>query len=235
MSKILVIEDDKEINNLICEYMASAGYEMLSATNGLSGLSMLEKNDDIDLCLLDLMLPMKSGDRVIQNLREFSDVPVIVLSAKDTIQTKIDLFRLGADDYLTKPFDLDELLVRVEAVIRRGKKDSGHIQGKTGHTQGKTVYTYKNIIMDDNAGQVTVSGSRLELTAKEYAILKLLITNPNKLFSKANLFESVWDETYFPEDNALKVHMSNLRNKIKKYDDQEYIETVWGMGYKLSE
>ena len=235
MSKILVIEDDKEINNLICEYMASAGYEMLSATNGLSGLSMLEMNDDIDLCLLDLMLPMKSGDRVIQNLREFSDVPVIVLSAKDTIQTKIDLFRLGADDYLTKPFDLDELLVRVEAVIRRGKKDSGLIQGKTGHTQGKTVYTYKNIIMDDNAGQVTVSGSRLELTAKEYAILKLLITNPNKLFSKANLFESVWDETYFPEDNALKVHMSNLRNKIKKYDDQEYIETVWGMGYKLSE
>lgn len=235
MSKILVIEDDKEINNLICEYMASAGYEMLSATNGLSGLSMLEKNDDIDLCLLDLMLPMKSGDRVIQNLREFSDVPVIVLSAKDTIQTKIDLFRLGADDYLTKPFDLDELLVRVEAVIRRGKKGSGHIQGKTGHTQGKTVYTYKNIIMDDNAGQVTVSGSRLELTAKEYAILKLLITNPNKLFSKANLFESVWDETYFPEDNALKVHMSNLRNKIKKYDDQDYIETVWGMGYKLSE
>lgn len=235
MSKILVIEDDKEINNLICEYMASAGYEMLSATNGLSGLSMLEKNDDIDLCLLDLMLPMKSGDRVIQNLREFSDVPVIVLSAKDTIQTKIDLFRLGADDYLTKPFDLDELLVRVEAVIRRGKKGSGHIQGKTGNTQGKTVYTYKNIIMDDNAGQVTVSGSRLELTAKEYAILKLLITNPNKLFSKANLFESVWDETYFPEDNALKVHMSNLRNKIKKYDDQDYIETVWGMGYKLSE
>ena len=235
MSKILVIEDDKEINNLICEYMASAGYEMLSATNGLSGLSMLEKNDDIDLCLLDLMLPMKSGDRVIQNLREFSDVPVIVLSAKDTIQTKIDLFRLGADDYLTKPFDLDELLVRVEAVIRRGKKGSGHIQGKTGHTQGKTVYTYKNIIMDDNAGQVTVSGSRLELTAKEYAILKLLITNPNKLFSKANLFESVWDETYFPEDNALKVHMSNLRNKIKKYDDQDYIEPVWGMGYKLSE
>lgn len=235
MSKILVIEDDKEINNLICEYMASAGYEMLSATNGLSGLSILEKNDDIDLCLLDLMLPMKSGDRVIQSLREFSDVPVIILSAKDTIQTKIDLFRLGADDYLTKPFDLDELLVRVEAVIRRGVKNNGHTQGGAGHTQGESVYTYKNIIMDDKAGQVTVRGSRLELTAKEYAILKLLITNPNKLFSKANLFESVWDETYFPEDNALKVHMSNLRNKIKKYDDQEYIETVWGMGYKLSE
>lgn len=235
MSRILVIEDDKEINNLVCEYMASAGYEMLSATNGLSGLSMLEKNDDIDLCLLDLMLPMKSGDRVIQSLREFSDVPVIILSAKDTIQAKIDLFRLGADDYLTKPFDLDELLVRVEAVIRRGVKNNGHTQGGAGHTQGKSVYTYKNIIMDDKAGQVTVRGNRLELTAKEYAILKLLITNPNKLFSKANLFESVWDETYYPEDNSLKVHMSNLRNKIKKYDDQEYIETVWGMGYKLSE
>ncbi|WP_294405115.1 response regulator transcription factor, partial [uncultured Ruminococcus sp.] len=109
MSKILVIEDDKEINRLICEYLTENGYEMLSASNGLAGLNVLEQTPDIDLCLLDLMLPMKSGDRVMQSLREFSDVPVIVLSAKETVQTKIDLFRLGVDDYITKPFDLDEL------------------------------------------------------------------------------------------------------------------------------
>lgn len=281
MTKILVIEDDKEINRLICEYLTESGYELLSATNGIAGLSLLENTPDIDLCLLDLMLPMKSGDRVMQSLREFSDVPVIVLSAKDTVQTKIDLFRLGVDDYITKPFDLDELLVRVEAVLARCKYRgyagyTGGSKGMAGHSpsarynedcmninggsgpdigdvnedgeptnkpktkktkvlhQGHT-YTYKNLIMDDEAKTVTANGNKLVLTAKEYGILRLLLANPNKLFSKANLFESVWDETYYPEDNVLKVHMSNLRNKIKKYDDSEYIETVWGMGYKLAE
>lgn len=251
MSKILVIEDDKEINRLICEYLTENGYEMLSASNGLAGLNVLEQTPDIDLCLLDLMLPMKSGDRVMQSLRGFSDVPVIVLSAKDTVQTKIDLFRLGADDYITKPFDLDELIVRVEAVLGRCDyrksrgyasrnnemaRESSNVKTK----QTKVVhqgyrYIYKNLTMDDEAKNVTVNGNKLDITAKEYGILRLLLTNPNKLFSKANLFESVWNETYYPEDSVLKVHMSNLRNKIKKYDDQEYIETVWGMGYKLAE
>ena len=281
MSKILVIEDDKEINRLICEYLTENGYEMLSASNGLAGLNVLEQTPDVDLCLLDLMLPMKSGDRVMQSLREFSDVPVIVLSAKETVQTKIDLFRLGVDDYITKPFDLDELLVRVEAVMnrciyRKSSGDSCGIKGIAGYSsndkksvasmdirdrinserentnvgvasgneintkntkvlhQGYT-YIYKHLTMDDEAKNVMVNGNKLDITAKEYGILRLLLTNPNKLFSKANLFESVWDETYYPEDNVLKVHMSNLRNKIKKYDDQEYIETVWGMGYKLAE
>lgn len=144
MPKLLVIEDDREINHLICEYMAEAGYEMLSASNGLEGLSMLERIKDIDLCLLDLVL-------------------------------------------------------------------------------------------DDQAKIVRVNGNKIDLTVKEYGILKLLLENPKKLFSKANLFESVWNETYYPEDNALKVHMSNLRTKIKKYDDRGYIETVWGMGYKLAD
>lgn len=235
MPKLLVIEDDREINHLICEYMAEAGYEMLSASNGLEGLSMLERIKDIDLCLLDLMLPMKSGDRVISRLREFSEVPVIVLSAKDTIQTKIDLFRMGADDYITKPFDLDELLVRVEAVLKRTAYRVGAGENQKQEEKAGQSYSYKNLVLDDQAKIVRVNGNKLDLTVKEYGILKLLLENPKKLFSKANLFESVWNETYYPEDNALKVHMSNLRTKIKKYDDQEYIETVWGMGYKLAD
>lgn len=235
MPKLLVIEDDREINHLICEYMAEAGYEMLSASNGLEGLSMLERIKDIDLCLLDLMLPMKSGDRVIARLREFSEVPVIVLSAKDTIQTKIDLFRMGADDYITKPFDLDELLVRVEAVLKRATYRAGAGENRKQEQKSGQSYSYKNLVLDDQAKIVRVNGNKLDLTVKEYGILKLLLENPKKLFSKANLFESVWNETYYPEDNALKVHMSNLRTKIKKYDDREYIETVWGMGYKLAD
>ncbi len=235
MPKLLVIEDDREINHLICEYMAEAGYEMLSASNGLEGLSMLERVKDIDLCLLDLILPMKSGDRVIAGLREFSEVPVIVLSAKDTIQTKIDLFRMGADDYITKPFDLDELLVRVEAVLKRTAYRAGTGENRKQEQKAGQSYSYKNLVLDDQAKIVRVNGNKLDLTVKEYGILKLLLENPKKLFSKANLFESVWNETYYPEDNVLKVHMSNLRTKIKKYDDREYIETVWGMGYKLAD
>ena len=235
MPKLLVIEDDREINHLICEYMAEAGYEMLSASNGQEGLSMLERIKDIDLCLLDLMLPMKSGDRVIARLREFSEVPVIVLSAKDTIQTKIDLFRMGADDYITKPFDLDELLVRVEAVLKRTAYRTGAGENRKQEQKAGQSYSYKNLVLDDQAKIVRVNGNKLDLTVKEYRILKLLLEIPKKLFSKANLFESVWNETYYPEDNALKVHMSNLRTKIKKYDDREYIETVWGMGYKLAD
>ena len=235
MPKLLVIEDDREINHLICEYMAEAGYEMLSASNGLEGLSMLERIKDIDLCLLDLMLPMKSGDRVIAGLREFSEVPVIVLSAKDTIQTKIDLFRMGAADYITQPFDLDELLVRVEAVLKRTAYRVGTGENRKQEQKAGQSYSYKNLVLDDQAKIVRVNGNKLDLTVKEYGILKLLLENPKKLFSKANLFESVWNETYYPEDNALKVHMSNLRTKIKKYDDREYIETVWGMGYKLAD
>ena len=222
MAKILIIEDDKEINRLICEYLTSLSYEMISENDGASGLKRLENEADIDLCLLDLMLPFKSGDMVLKSLREFSKVPVIVISAKDMVQTKIDIIRLGADDYITKPFDLDEMAVRIEAVLRRYNKN-----------QPDANVTFKNMRLDEEAKTISVNGNRLDLTSKEYAILELLLKNRTKLFSKANLFESVWNEPYFVEDNTLKVHMSNIRNKIKKYDDEEYIETIWGMGYKL--
>ena len=174
------------------------------------------------------MLPYQSGDMVLKKMREFSKLPVIVLSAKDTVQTKIDVIRLGADDYITKPFDLDEVAVRIEAVLRRAG------QGAEQKTSAHPVrLTFKQMVLDCEAKTVTVNGHKLELTGKEYGILELLLKNQTKLYSKANLFESVWNEPYYAEDNTLKVHMSNIRNKIKKYDEEEYIETIWGMGYKL--
>lgn len=225
--QILIVEDDQQINNLLCEYLSTQGYEVLSARHGLEATSVLEKNKNIDLVLLDLMLPFRSGDMVLQQLRETSEIPVIVLSAKDTVHTKIDLIRMGADDYITKPFDLDEVLVRIEAVLRRTKKaqekeDKSHVE-----------LTFKNLRLDNNAKVVYVKDKPLTLTSKEYGILELMLQNPTKLFSKANLFESVWNEEYFSEDTTLKVHMSNIRTKIKQYDEEEYIETVWGMGYRL--
>lgn len=225
MTKILVAEDDAEINRLICEYLTSEGYEVITAANGIQALSILQSQNDISLLVLDIMMPYQSGDVVLKKLREFSDLPVIILSAKDMVQTKIDVMRMGADDYITKPFDLDEVLVRIEAVLRR--------TGKTADKDVNKLLQFKKLCLDTNSKTVTVDGSMIDITSKEYGILMLLLENPTKLFSKANLYESIWEEAYFSEDNTLKVHMSNLRNKIKKYDAEEYIETVWGMGYRL--
>lgn len=227
MKRILITEDDKEINRLICAYLSSQGYETLSAMNGLDAVRMIREEKDLSLLILDLMLPFQSGDMVLQKIREFSDIPVIVVSAKSETGTKISLIRSGADDYLTKPFDLDELLVRVEAILRR-------YEGNALNTPQSKKLTYKNLILDITAGTATVCGKALSLTSKEFAILELMLKYPTKLWSKANLFESVWGENYLSDDNTVKVHMSNIRQKIKKLDsDNEYIETVWGMGYRL--
>lgn len=227
MKKILTAEDDKEINRLICEYLSSQGYETLSASNGLDAVRIVRERNDLSLLILDLMLPFKSGDMVLRKIREFSDIPVIVVSAKSETRSKIDLIRIGADDYLTKPFDLDELSARVEAVLRR-------YDGNTHKRTEAEILSYKNLILDMTSGTASVCGEALVLTSKEFAILELMLKNPIKLWSKANIFESIWGESYLSDDNTVKVHMSNIRSKLKKIDpDNEYIETVWGMGYRL--
>lgn len=226
MAKILIAEDDKEINRLLSEFLRNQGYSIVSAFNGLEANSILQQAEDISLVLLDLMLPYKSGDMILSELRQTSDKPVIIISAKDAVRTKIELIHMGADDYITKPFDLDEIFVRIEAVLRR--------VGRMPDDNSNKILEHKDLVMDCDSKTVTVNKNILVLTGKEYAILYLMLKNKTKLFSKANLFESVWNEPYFNSDNTLKVHMSNLRNKIKQYaPDDEYIETVWGMGYRL--
>lgn len=236
MIKILVVEDDKEIRLLLKAFLEKNGYIVVTAKNGIDGLHLFEMEQDVSLVLLDIMLPYKGGDDLLSDIRSLSDVPVIMISAKSMVQTKVDLMRTGADDYITKPFDLDEVLVRIEAVLRRSTV--GGMVTRTGNSissaQGKT-YSFKNLVLNTDCKRASVKGRVLNLTAKEYAILELMLSNPKKLFSKANLFESVWDEEYVPEDSTLKVHISNLRTKLKEYDNEEYIETVWGMGYKLKE
>lgn len=224
MPKILVVEDDTEINRLMKDYLISQNYTVISAFDGLEALSIIQNQSDISLILLDLMLPFQSGDRVLKKIREFSNIPVIIISAKDTIQTKIDIIRMGADDYITKPFDLDEISARIEAVLRRS--------GQYKNTQNE-VLAFRKLSLDMQNKSVLFDGHKLDITAKEYAILELMMRYPTKLFSKANLFESIWNEEYLGDENTVKVHISNLRNKIKEYSDDEYIETVWGMGYRL--
>jgi DNA-binding response OmpR family regulator len=223
MDRILIVEDSKDVNLMLAETLEQEGYEVKSAFTGIDGMKEA-RTKEYDLILLDLMLPFKSGDEILKELRTFSDIPVIVISAKDMVGTKIDLLKLGADDYITKPFDLGEVAARVASNLRRSHKREKVSQ----------VMIYKDMEMNVQEKRVTVNGVALDLTAKEILIIQLLMENPGKVFSKANLYESIWQDEYLGDDNAVKTHMSNLRSKLKKANqNEEYIETVWGLGYRL--
>ncbi|MDE6312228.1 MAG: response regulator transcription factor [Lachnospiraceae bacterium] len=222
MKTILIIEDEKNVNELLAKTLSEADFETLSAYTGLEGLEFFRQKK-VDLVLLDLMLPYKSGDEVLREIRRENDIPVIVISAKEMVRTKIDLLTLGADDYITKPFDLGEVTARVISCLRR--------YGGIGHNK---QLIYKDMILDLEAKTVMVNGKEIALTATEYQILELFLQYPNKVFSKANLYETLWNEEYLGEENVIKTHISNLRNKLRSVSaDTEYIETVWGLGYRL--
>lgn len=221
--KILLVEDDAEISKLLADFLQENGYEVLCQYDGLHVLECLRKQD-VDLVLLDIMLPYRNGDAVLAAVRECSAVPVIVISAKGATQNKIDLLRLGADDYITKPFDLEEVLARIESNLRRAKFQ----------TDAPACLHHGDLSLDLNDHTAFLRGRELTLTAKEFAILELLMQYPDKIFSKANLFQSVWNAEYISEDNTLNVHISNLRNKLKAVcPDGNFIDTVWGIGYRL--
>lgn len=222
MKNILIVEDDREINNILKEFLKDNNYNIIQAFNGKEGLK--EINNHIDMVLLDLMLPYKSGDELLKYIREKSNIPILVISAKDLVQVKVDIFKLGADDYITKPFDLDEVLARIEANFRKYNVVEDRI----------IELKYKDIVINEENKTVNINGMQIDFTSKEYSILVLLIKYPEKVFSKKNLFESVWNEEYFGEENTLNVHLSNLRKKLNIYGkEDEYIETLWGMGYRL--
>lgn len=222
MERILIIEDEKDVNQLLAKHLQDSGYETVSVWNGLDGITQLQKQH-FDMILLDLMLPYKSGDEVLKEIRKNCDIPVIVISAKDLVGTKIDLLTLGADDYITKPFDLGEVTARVVSNLRRC-----HMQ------EHKKQLSYKELTLDTETKTLTINGAELELTAKEYGIMERLLQSPNKVFSKANLYETIWGDEYLSDENVIKTHISNLRTKMKSHSETEYIETVWGLGYRLA-
>lgn len=229
MERLLVIEDNVNVSRMLCEVLRDDGYEVDAAYDGMTGLQKF-KEGDYQMLLLDLMLPYRSGDEILKEIRTYSDIPVMILSAKDMIHTKIDMLQLGADDYITKPFDLGEVSARVETHLRRYRKCNGNQQTD----EDDLIYTYKDLQLSSAMKKATVGENELDLTAKEYQILELLLMNQNKVFSKANLYETLWQEEYLGDDNAIKTHISNLRSKLKKANPEgEYIETVWGLGYRM--
>ena len=216
---VLIIEDDEKINSLLCNILKQSGYEVETALNGWDGYE-LAMNLEYSLILMDLMLPMKSGEEILRELRVRKNTPVIVLSAKNAVNNRNELLRLGADDFICKPFDIDEVLLRIDAVLRR--------------TEGtQTVLTFKDMRVDKTSKRVFVCDNEICCTAMEYDILETMLSNPNKIFSKRNLFESITGNEYVSDDNTMNVHISNMRKKIARITEENYIQTVYGMGYRL--
>ncbi|WP_027624126.1 response regulator transcription factor [Clostridium lundense] len=224
---ILVVEDDVDINNLLCKMLRKQGYNVRSAYSG-SEAKMCVEYEDFQLVLLDLMLPGITGEELICEIRKLKIMPLIVISAKTEQDTKIGVLKLGADDFISKPFDTNEVLARIEAQLRRYMIFS--------NTSGKSnTLVFKDLVLNRETLEVTVRNEKIYLTAREFTILELLMTNPSKVFTKANLFEHAWNEEFLGDDNTVNVHISNIRSKLAKINpDTEYIHTVWGIGYKLS-
>ena len=222
---ILIVEDDKEIRDGIEIFLKSQNYNVFKAADGVEGLEVMERKK-ISLAIVDIMMPRMDGVTMTMKLREKYDFPVIMLSAKSEETDKVIGLNIGADDYVTKPFDIKEVTARVEVQIRRAET--------TGRKEEEHRFTYQELEL--NKGDFTVKVGNTELphiTKQEFSILELLLKHPKKVFSKEEMFEYAWEEQYMGETKTLDVHISNIRKKIKAVTDKEYIETVWGIGYRL--
>ena len=227
---ILIVEDENDVNRLLATILSE--YETKSAFSGTEAAMWLAQKR-FDLVLLDLMLPGMTGEEVIADMcRQGIKTPVIVISAKQDVADRVNVLRLGADDFIMKPFEIDEVIARVEAVLRRCVLKEAQDDKKSGESR---VLTFKNLTLNHDTRQVVVNDTEVTLTVKEFDILELLLRYPKKVFTRENLFTAIWGEDYFGEDNTVNVHISNLRQKLSKADkNTEYIKTVWGIGFKMA-
>lgn len=220
---LLIIEDHNDINAMIQDYLQKQGFQCDQAYSGTEGRLYYSTND-YDLIILDLMLPGLSGEELLEDIRKHSNVPVIVLSAKDSLDSKVNVLGAGADDYLCKPFELEELLARIQVQLRKSNK-----------TSINTALQYKQLLLDSEQYDAKINDTYLNLTKHEYLILELLIRNPKRVFTKEEIYEYAWNDTYYGDDKTINTHMSNIRKKIRTQVAEEYIKTVWGIGFKMAE
>lgn len=228
--RILLVEDDTEISEMLKNYLATENYEVVCAFDGQEACDRFDK-EPFALVLLDLMIPKISGMGVMGHIRKKSYVPIIILSARDTESDKTLGLGLGADDYITKPFSVVEVLARIKAALRRTMHYDNNV---TANNDEPVILEAGDLVMNLSDYTVTKKGEAVDLTAKEFEILKLLMQNPKKVYTKEQLYSLVWNDAYLGDENAVNVHISRLRNKIE--DDSRkpvYILTVWGIGYKL--
>lgn len=223
MPHILIIEDDTDINNSTAEYLRRQGCSCSQAFSGTEG-RLLWREGGIDLLLVDLMLPGLSGSELIAEIRQSSRTPVIVLSAKTELSDKVELLGLGADDYLTKPYQLEELWARILVQLRHAS---------AAPTGGLLHYRDWELNLDEMT--LTAAGQQVNLTSHEFKIIELLTGRPKRVFTKQQIYKAVWQEEYAIEDKTITVHISNIRAKLRPSGTDCYIQTVWGIGFKLAE
>lgn len=219
MQTIAIIDDDWHINEVLADLLTREGYEVLRAYSGTEAVYLLSQNKP-DLVLLDLMMPGLSGEEVLARIKE---IPVIVISAKKEVTHKVDLLLGGAADYITKPFDVRELLARIAVQLRDAEKSN------------RSRLTFGELTLDTDSHQVCVREESIKLTKTEYGILKLLMMNPGQVITKSQILDKVSEETPDCVESSLKVHISNLRKKLREASGNDYIETVWGIGFKMKE
>jgi len=228
-TQILVCDDDKEIVDAIEIYLSQEGYKILKAYDGNQALEILEKND-IQLLIMDVMMPRLDGIRATLKIREYSSIPIIILSAKSEDSDKILGLNIGADDYISKPFNPLELVARVKSNLRR-YTSLGNISG-----EGKSLYQVGGLTINDENKQVSVDGETVKMTPIEYNILLLLVKNLGKVFSINEIYESIWNEEAIGVDNTVAVHIRHIREKIEiNPKEPKYLKVVWGVGYKIDD
>ena len=229
--RILVADDDKDIRSVLALYMEDAGFEVVEAADGGEALAILE-GQPIDLCLLDIMMPVMDGYHVLKRIRETSDVPVIVISAKGQDPEKILGLNLGADDYMVKPFNPLEAVARVNSNLRRAKGSVARAQGQD-DVRPSQVLRCRDLELDVEACLLTRGGTPIDLTPVELRIMTLLMGHPGRVFTKQQIYEHGWDEPYVAAENSVMVCLSKLRTKLDANDPQAYIKTIRGIGYRL--
>ena len=222
MKRILIIEDDSDINGMLSEALKKSGYECICAFSGTEGLLRIEQ-EKFDLILLDMMLHGISGSEVLSRSSGLTTAPFIVLSAVDDLDSKVSMLTNGAVDYITKPFQIEELRARILV----------HLRNRSGEDTCSCM-EYKNLKLDMDNHVVTISGTELQFTQQEYKILELLLRNKNKVYSKQEIYQYAWDDYYIGEDKTINVHISNIRQKLKKITEEEYIDTIWGIGFRMA-
>lgn len=225
--KILVCDDEKEILEILELYLEKEGYEIIKAKDGLDGIEKVKENTDIDLAILDIMMPRADGYKVVKEIRKLYTMPIIMLSAKNQDADKILGLDLGADDYISKPFNPLEVVARVNAQIRRSNS-------LLSDEEKEQVISIGDIKLDSYNVQVVVRDEEIELTSIEYGILKYLMKNSGRILTKNQIFEAVWNEQFLSGDNTIMVHISRLREKIEEDSrNPVYLKTVRGLGYKF--
>ncbi|ULO05976.1 response regulator transcription factor [Paenibacillus sp. 19GGS1-52] len=234
--RVLLVEDDEAISEMVRSYLVKEGYEVETAFDGEAAERIFRDHDPFELVLLDLMLPKRSGTDILQSIRATSLIPVLIMSAKDSDVDKALGLGFGADDYITKPFSMIELAARVKAAIRRAGYASVGAPAEESAVKVRKTITLRGLTVDLDNFAARKNGEEVKLTAKEFHILKLFVTHPGQVFTKAQIYGSVWEDDYYGDENVINVHMRRLREKIE--DDPshpEYIKTLWGIGYKLGE